>query len=591
MSYYTSPEVDINEIDKSTYVGAVATSTAVIVLRNSYKGTEMDQVLITNTSDLVTQFGIPVDKVYDIDGAYTATADAYQDMFSAMGYLKYGNSLYCTRTMPLSATFAGTKMTSGDTWSGFDSSDALRLKTQTYTTGDIYDPDEFHLEADSLIGTDQIWIIAKDRGYWGDNVRIALVDYSTQTQILSGGLAAWDDGNVKNIVSTTDSRLTDNTELLVLVQEKAQGSTSWATVEVWNVSLDFDALDDQGQTKYIEELINQSSSYIRICLLESVKNGDVPSEWSQKDFVQFEGGADHFGDVVEDGIVMEALNLYSEREEIDVNFFIDSNKSEISKEHMITISETRQDAMTIADVKRDNVVNNRGNEATELLSWRKGSVLPNFNVNSSYVATYANWLEVYDSYNRKYRWIPASGYMAGIYARNDDLTDPWFAPAGLNRGIISGIRRLAWNPTKGERDQLYISGLNPIVSFSGKGKVVWGQKTMLDASSSFDRVNVRRLFLTIEKAISNSAEYFLFQPNDAETRNRLVAMIDPFLADVKARRGIYDYLVVCDTTNNTGERIDRNELWVDIKIKAVKAAEFIVLNFIAVKTGVSFTEV
>jgi len=150
---------------------------------------------------------------------------------------------------------------------------------------------------------------------------------------------------------------------------------------------------------------------------------------------------------------------------------------------------------------------------------------------------------------------------------------------------------LAWNPTKGERDNLYISGLNPISSFAGQGKVVWGQKTMLDKSSAFDRVNVRRLFLTLEKAISKASMYFVFQPNDRDTRRELVGMIDPFLADVKARRGVYDYQVICDETNNTGERIDRNELWVDLKIKAVKSAEFIVLNFIAVKTGVSFTEV
>jgi phage tail sheath protein FI len=181
-------------------------------------------------------------------------------------------------------------------------------------------------------------------------------------------------------------------------------------------------------------------------------------------------------------------------------------------------------------------------------------------MNSSYVALYGNWLEVYDRYNRKYRWVPASGYIAGLYAYTDNVSDPWFAPAGLNRGIINDIRRIAWNPTKGERDELYQAGINPIVSFAGKGTVVWGQKTMLDKASAFDRVNVRRLFLTIEKAIANASMYFVMEPNDRDTRQRLLSMINPFLADVVARRGIYDFLVVCDETNNTPERIDRNEL-------------------------------
>ena len=232
MSNYISPEVDVNEIDLSTYIGNVATATSMIVLRNAYKGEEMKTNLITNESDLISKFGIPVDTVYNMAGTGTANANAYQDMFAAMGYLKYGNSIYCTRTMPLSATFAGAKLDSADAFSVFDVTDALRLKTETYTTGDIYDPDEFHTEADTLIDTDQVWMIAKDRGYWGDNLRVAFVDYTSQTQILSGGLAGWDDGNVKTVVAATDSRLTAADELLVIVQERAQKSTTWVTSEI-----------------------------------------------------------------------------------------------------------------------------------------------------------------------------------------------------------------------------------------------------------------------------------------------------------------------------------------------------------------------
>ncbi len=170
------------------------------------------------------------------------------------------------------------------------------------------------------------------------------------------------------------------------------------------------------------------------------------------------------------------------------------------------------------------------------------------------------------------------------------MADPWWAPAGLNRAVLTGVRRLAWNPKLGNRDILYSNGINPIVSFAGQGKVIWGQKTMLAKESAFNRVNVRRLFITIEKAISTAAKYFLFEPNDAVTRNLLINMIVPFLRDVQARRGIFDFRVICDETNNTPERVDRNELWCDILIKPTRTAEFIVLNFVATKTGASFEE-
>jgi len=160
----------------------------------------------------------------------------------------------------------------------------------------------------------------------------------------------------------------------------------------------------------------------------------------------------------------------------------------------------------------------------------------------------------------------------------------------LNRAILTSVRRLAWNPDLGKRDILYKNGINPIVSFAGQGKVVWGQKTMLDKSSAFNRINVRRLFIVLEKAISTASKYFLFEPNDTATRESMVAMINPFLRDVKGRRGIYDFKVVCDETNNSPERIDRNEMWVSLYIKPTKTAEFIVLNFIAMKTGASFSE-
>lgn len=586
-----SPGVNIREIDLTTYISSNSTTVGYIVLRNTYKGDEMSPTLITNEDSLIRMFGLPRNNVFQIDGTESNVSDCYQDILSAIGYLKHGSKLYCSRTMPVSATFAGTKLDSTDTYEGFDENDALTLATETFTQGDINDPDDFANEGDTWIGTDQMWVIAKSRGYWGNSVRISLIDYTTQTEILSGGKTDWQDGEVYNVVNSIDSRLKNDQELMLIVQEKPQQSSSYETVEYFNVSLDEDAKDDQGITKYIETKINTESQYIRLVLNSTAKNNSVPSEWAQENFIDLSGGGDNMGDSLSDASIIESYELVEDPEVYNINMFIDSNKSETVKRSIQTIVEGRKDCVMIADILRSHVINNKGNETTDITQWRKGITSPSFNISSSYVALYGNWLEVYDKYNDKYRWIPASGYMAGIYAYNDIQTDAWFAPAGLNRGTLSGVRRLAWTPTKGQRDILYLAGINPIVSFAGKGKVVWGQKTMLDESSAFNRVNVRRLFVTIEKVISESTKSFVFQPNDKATRRRLTAMISPYLADVKSRRGIYDFLVVCDQRNNTPERIDRNELWVDIYIKPTRAAEFIVLSFIATKTGASFQEI
>jgi phage tail sheath protein FI len=279
-----------------------------------------------------------------------------------------------------------------------------------------------------------------------------------------------------------------------------------------------------------------------------------------------------------------------------VNIFIDSDKDEVVKTYMSTLCENRMDCMAVLDSPFTLCVNNSGNEANELREWRQGVGAfsgdeDNLNQNTSYAALYANWLEVFDKWNNKFVWIPSSGHVAGIFARTDDVSDPWFAPAGFQRAVLSNVRRLGWNPTLGDRDILYKNGLNPLVSFAGQGKVVFGQKTMLYKNSAFNRINVRRLFIILEKAISTAVVNFLFEPNDELSRLLLVNMIDPFLRDVRARRGIFDFLVICDETNNTPERVDRNELWCDIYVKPTRAAEFIVLNFIATKTGASFTEI
>lgn len=211
-------------------------------------------------------------------------------------------------------------------------------------------------------------------------------------------------------------------------------------------------------------------------------------------------------------------------------------------------------------------------------------------VESNYVSTYGNWGAVYSASLDRKIWIPLSGAVAAVYAKSDAVSQPWYAPAGFNRGSIQGIIDVACNPTQKQRDNLYTISVNPVVFFPGEGFVVYGQKTLQKKPTAFDRVNVRRLFLTLERETTSALKYFVFEPNTTITRTRLVNTITPLFEQAKRTQGVYEYLIVCDERNNTPDSIDRNELIVDIYIKPVKAAEFILVNFIATRTGQDFSE-
>jgi len=253
--------------------------------------------------------------------------------------------------------------------------------------------------------------------------------------------------------------------------------------------------------------------------------------------------------------------------------------------YVIAIAESRKDVMVFVSPQQTDVVNNAGNEATSVVATRN-ALTP-----SSYAVMDCGWKYQYDKYNDVYRWVPLNGDVAGLCVRTDLQRDPWFSPAGFNRGQILNVVKLAWNPTKSDRDTLYKNGVNPVVTFPGEGTLLYGDKTMLSRPSAFDRINVRRLFIVLEQSITRAARSSLFEFNDDFTRAQFVSIVEPFLRDVKGRRGIYDYRVVCDTTNNTSQVIDANQFVGDIYIKPARSINFIQLNFVAVRTGVSFDEI
>ena len=291
-----------------------------------------------------------------------------------------------------------------------------------------------------------------------------------------------------------------------------------------------------------------------------------------------------------DGQLQTAWALFADDSQYDISLLPLGNVSATVANYVISnVAEVRLDCVVFAsprNVSSGDVIIGSGSTATDqIIAYR--NALPS----TSYGVLDSGFKYQYDRYNDKYRWIPLNGDTAGLCARTDYTNDPWFSPGGLNRGQIKNVVKLAHNPNRTDRDALYKAGVNPVVTFPGEGTVLFGDKTLLAKPSAFDRINVRRLFIVMEKAIATAAKFQLFEFNDSFTRAQFKNLVEPFLRDVQGRRGIYDFKVVCDTTNNTGEVIDRNEFVGDIYIKPARSINFIQLNFVAVRTGVEFSEV
>lgn len=359
------------------------------------------------------------------------------------------------------------------------------------------------------------------------------------------------------------------------------------------VSKASDAKTGQGESNYYAEVINRKSAFV--WWMDHTSTG---TNWgNQAAGVTFAtlgtpnehtllGGVDG-NDTLTDGNLETGYDLFNV-EEFDFNLIVTAGHSSTVVKYCIdNIAESRQDCVVLLSPPKAAVVNNPGSEHTAILTYRNVTL----NANSSYAFMDNNWIKKYDKYNDTYRWIPANGDVAGLMVRTDETRDPWFSPAGLNRGQIKGVRQLAWNAKEAYRDVLYQAGVNPIVSFPGQGAVLFGDKTLQAKASAFDRINVRRLFIVLRKAISRAAKYILFEFNDEVTRAQFRSLVDPFLRDIQGRRGIYAYKVVCDASNNSTQTIDTNGFNGDIYVQPARSINFIKLNFIATRTGVSFEEI
>ena len=286
------------------------------------------------------------------------------------------------------------------------------------------------------------------------------------------------------------------------------------------------------------------------------------------------------------GNVQTGYGYFVNADDVDVGLIITGQHDNTVINYCTSsIAEVRKDCVVFASPKQTDVVDAYGSEATNITTTR------NTLTASSYTIMDSGWKYQYDKYNDTYRYIPLNADIAGICAKTDQDRDPWFSPGGLNRGTIKNCVKLAYNPSNTDRDTLYMKQVNPVVTFPGQGTVLYGDKTLQVRPSAFDRINVRRLFIVLEKAVSRAAKYSLFEFNDAFTRAQFVALVEPYLRDVQGRRGILEFRVVCDETNNTSEVIDRNEFIGDIYIKPARSINYIQLNFIATRTGVNFDEI
>ena len=390
----------------------------------------------------------------------------------------------------------------------------------------------------------------------------------------------------------------DEVHIVVADEDGEITGNPGAILEVWQgLSRATDAKLSDGSSSYFKNVINEQSQYIWFADDRAGANSAnaltiVSASNSAPLTLSLAGGVDQTEANVAFTAIATAFDLFVSPEEVDISLVLTgrtrgvqgTNGEQLANYLIDNIAEVRKDCVVFVSPEKADVVNAVSPE-TKVVEFR------NSLRSSSFAVLDSGYKQQYDKYNDIYRWIPLNGDIAGLCVRTDNSRDPWFSPAGTNRGQVKNSIKLAFNPNLAQRDLLYKNGVNPVISQQGQGTILFGDKTLLSKPSAFDRINVRRLFIVLEKSISNAAKSFLFEFNDEFTRTQFRNLVEPFLRDVQGRRGIYDFKVVCDETNNTPEVIDSNKFIGDIYIKPARSINYIQLNFVAVRSGIEFSEI
>lgn len=598
MGFQLSPGVEIKEFDFTNIIPAVSTSSG------AYAGIFVwgpcdEIVTISSENELKSIFGKP-------------TNDNAAGWFAAANFLSYGNNIKVVRVI-------------NDTTTGDDRA------TNAGMTGGLHIPNEKEFELSNM----SFGLIAKYPGELGNSIKIYAYE-DPEDHAATGGDFYTDMGIP---FSSVFDRAPNNADGLGV--EQLTGGSAWAhTRGVYGDEINLVIVDstgnisgipntileryegvsrfaaaknDDGSTNYIRERLNSGSNYIWIGTTFAITGEEYITDdldVETKTVASVGSGGGHAFEYGSDGETPNAGDFFSADGTKGYGLFLDAEQVDISlillgapegagdgdAVHNTLATSIVQD---IAEIRKDCIAfvtapyalifdqSTATEKVTDLITWRKLV----WNVSSSYAVLDSGWKKQYDPYNDKYRWVPLNGDMAGLCARTDSERDPWYSPAGLNRGQIKRVVKLALNPNKTQRDELYQVGINPIVAFPGQGTVLFGDKTALAKPSAFDRINVRRLFIVLEKAIATASKFQLFEFNDEFTRASFISLVEPFLRDVQGRRGLHDFKVICDSTNNTPEVIDSNRFVADIFIKPARAMNYMTLNFIATRTGVDFSEV
>ncbi len=637
MAFQVSPGVLVQEKDLTRIIPAVSTSIGAVAFQAT-QGPLDEVTSISSEQELVSKFGKP-------------NSTTFEGWFTAANFLAYSNSLRVVRVQNSSvsnATESGStfviKNTTDyqDNYADGSASVGLwaartagaygnNLKIESCPSATAFEEtakttvaDASTAVGDTVVSvTSATGISEGDIVNFGDEYEYRVVSISTNDLSIvrkdepqyfgtsdSSGLHAtitnganvrrrwryydlFDKAPGTSPYAQARSGVNDELHIVVVDEDGGISQTKGDVLEKYEaVSKGSDAKTAQGSTNYYPDVIYNQSSYIYWMDHNSsgsnwgnAVSGTTFTAVATVSNVSLSNGSD--GTSATTAQKLAAYNKFADADTVDVGLIMAANGDATHIDNLITIAENRKDAVIFASPERSDVVN------VADANTQKDNVVGFFNGirSSSYVVFDSGYKYMYDRYNDVYRHVPLNGDIAGLGARTDLVADAWWSPAGLNRGIVRGAVKLAFNPTKTQRDELYRARVNPVATFPGQGTVLFGDKTGLTAPSAFDRINVRRLFIVLEKAIATASKFQLFEFNDEFTRANFRNIVEPFLREVQGRRGITDFLVVCDETNNTGEVIDRNEFIAEIFVKPARSINFIQLNFVAVRSGVSFSEV
>ncbi len=566
-----SPAVVVKEIDLTGGVPNVQSTTGAIV-GNFRWGPVEQRTSIANEAQLVDTFASP-DTVNTID------------FHSAAYFLRYSSSMQVVREVTSVAKNAVS--TTGQTASATPPAELVKNK------------DDFDAQL-SALDSDSHTFVAKYPGIIGNSLKVSVCPANDSAFDAWTYKSSFDAAPDTSTYATGKSATDDEVHVAIVDADGGITGTAGSVLETFPfLSQASDAKNPDGTVNYVKDAVNERSSYVWMVGFDSDYSFGGTTATSGKDFNALNAATDYsFTQGVNSAALTTAEyatghDLFEDKDIVEVDFLIapgmgtTTDQTTIVNDLISTAQSTRKDCVVVTSPARDDVINltNPATITTNVVA------TANTFTNSSYLVMDGNYLKVYDKYNDQYIHIPAASSTAGLMAATDLNRAPWFSPAGSRRGQYLGITAISWTPTKAQRDTLYKASVNPIANIPGQGVILFGDKTKLNRPSAFDRINVRRLFLVLERAIGRAAEQVLFEFNDEFTRAEFVNIIEPVLREIKGRRGITDFKVVADETNNTAEVIDRNEFIASIFIKPARSINYVTLNFVAVRTGVDFEEV